>query len=188
MALTIGDRPVHPLTADDVLAMVDAGVLGEHDRVELLLGVLTEMSPQDPPHAVVTQRLTRWLAPLMVAGTHDVRVQLPFRVPDDTSLPEPDVAVVARDDARVDHPREALFVIEVADSSVRVDTVVKPPLYAAAGVPDYWVVDVAGRRVEIFEGPAADGYRHRRVVDAGVVRPRSVDVAPLVLSELFAGL
>ena len=188
MVLTVGDRPVRPLTADDVMEMVRAGIIGDDDRVELLHGVLTAMSPQHPPHAVVTQRLTRWLAPLMVEGAHDVRVQLPFRVPDQTSLPEPDIAVVERDDARIDHPQEALLVIEVADSSLRVDTAIKPALYASAGVPEYWVVDVAGHRVRIFERPAGDAYRERRVLDAGSAAPHAIDAGVLDLDALFVGV
>jgi len=188
MALTVGDRPVHPLTAEDVMGMVRAGILGEDDRVELLHGVLTAMSPQDPPHAIVVQRLTAWLAPLMVAGTCDVRVQLPFVVPDATSLPEPDIAVVDHVRGTVDHPRAARLLIEVAGSSLRVDTSIKPALYAAAGVLEYWVVDVPGRRLRVFEAPSGDGYRQERVLDSGRAAPRSIDVEPLVLAELFAGL
>src|SRR3712207_682706 len=98
MALTYEGRAIRPLTADDVMAMARHGIIHEDERVELLHGVLTKMMSQDPPHAVVTQRLNRWLAPLMAAGTHDVRVQLPIVVPDRTSLPEPDIAVIERDD------------------------------------------------------------------------------------------
>jgi len=88
--------------------------------------------------------------PIRPLTVQDVRVQLPLRVPDATSLPEPDVAVVARDDLTISHPRTALLVIEVAESSLPVDTTVKPALYAAAGVPD----GVLGRR---RPGPPARG-------------------------------
>jgi Uma2 family endonuclease len=188
MRLTVAGREIRPLTADDAMQMVRAGILGEEERVELLDGVLTAMSPQDPPHAVVVQRLTRWLAPVMVAGTHDVRVQLPFGVPDPTSLPEPDVAVVGRGGAAVRHPVAAALIVEVAFSSHATDLGRKTELYAAAGVPEYWVVNVPHRAVHVHLDPLAGGYRQMRTSKPPeTVRPVAVDVAPLGLVELFAG-
>jgi len=189
MALTVGDRPIRPITADEAMAMVRAGIIGEHDRVELLQGVLTEMSPQDPPHAIVVQRLNAWLAPLMAAGSHDVRVGLPFVVPDPTSLPEPDIALVEHAPGSIAHPSTALLVIEAANSSRRVDTTIKPLLYAAASVPEYWVADVRGQRVERFAGPGASGYLHRTSHAPGeVLEPGVAGVEPLDLAGLFHGL
>lgn len=188
MSLTVGDREVRPLTADEAMEMVRLGIIGEDERVELLHGVLTRMSPQDPPHAYLTQLLTAWLAPLMVAGTHHVRVQLPLSVPDRTSLPEPDVAVVARGDADYTrHPLGALLVIEVAYSSIRIDTKIKPPLYASAGTPEYWVVDVTGRKVEVFTNPTPNGYADRTIHQPPtLLRPTSLDTEPLDLATLFS--
>lgn len=188
MALTYGDRDVRPLSADEVLRMVEAGILDEGPRFELLRGVLTEVSPQNERHAAVVQRLVRWLAPLVVAGTHDARAQLPLRVPDRTSLPEPDIAVVERDETSIAHPSSALLVIEVAVSSLRLDTTIKPPLYAAAGVPEVWVVDVEGRLVRCFSEPSARGYRGERVVRDGWLSPLAVDVPQLEVGSLLAGL
>ena len=188
MALTVEDRPVRPLTADEAMRMVELGIIGPDERVELLHGVLTRMSPQHPPHAVPTQRLTTWLAPLMVAGTHDVRVQLPLTVPDRTSLPEPDIAVVEHDEV-IAHPSTALLVVEVAVSSLRIDTRIKPPLYAAAGVPELWVVDIPGGHVNVFTEPGAEGYaRREHHAPPAALRPRALDVDPLDLRTLFAGL
>jgi Uma2 family endonuclease len=189
MALTVGDRDVRPLTADEVLRMVEFGILSEDEPVELLLGVLTAVRPQTEEHAAVLQRLLRWLAPLVVAGAHDVRMQMPLVVPDRTSLPEPDVAVVERDDSSLAHPTTALLVIEVAVSSLRTDTRVKPPLYAAAGVPELWVVEPQGRRVRVFGDPRDGSYAGElRAGPDDLLQPRAVDVAPLDLAELFAGL
>ena len=188
MAFALEDRPVRPLTADEVMAMVRAGILDGDERVELLHGVLTRMSPQDPPHSAPVQRLTTWLAPLLVAGSHGLRVQLPMRVPDRTSLPEPDIAVVERTSV-VEHPSTALLVIEVAVSSLLTDTRIKPALYAAAGVAELWVLDVAGRRVECFTDPRADGYAARRTVEPPErLTPQAVDIEPLDLAGLLAGL
>lgn len=189
MALTVGDREVRPLTADEVLRMVEAGILSEDEPVELLEGVLTEVSPKSPAHAEVMARLGRWLAPLVVAETHDVRTEHPLVVPDRTSLPEPDVAVVERGDYSKRHPETALLVVEVAVSSLTTDTKVKPRLYASAGVPELWVVDVAGRCVRVFTDPCAEGYAAERVAGEGeVLQPSTLDVEPLAVSELLAGL
>ena len=188
MPLTVGDRTVRPLTADEVLRMVATGILSEDEPVELLHGVLTAVSPHSEPHVAVLQRLHRWLAPLIVDGRHDVRLQMPLVVPDRSSLPEPGLAVVTRDDSTIAHPTSALLVIEVAVSSLAADTSIKPPLYAAAGVPEYWVVDVPGRRLRIFSQPGPSRYGvEGTVAPPGPARARGIDVEPLDLDALFAG-
>ena len=186
--LAVEDREIRPLTADEVMRMVAAGILGENEHVELLHGVLTAVSPQDPPHALPIRRLTRWLASGVSDGRFDLAVQLPLRVPDPTSLPEPDVLVTEPSD-EVPHPETALLAIEVAWSSKRVDLRVKPPLYAAAGVPECWVVDVAARAVERFSEPTSQGYAARsRSVPPEALAPIAFAVEPLALEALFAGL
>ncbi|HEX8084259.1 MAG TPA: Uma2 family endonuclease [Solirubrobacteraceae bacterium] len=182
MAIVVGDRPIRPITGDEAIAMVEAGIIGPEERVELLHGVLTQMSPQYVPHAGVTERLNTWLAPVLIEGTHSVRIQLPFRVPDRTSLPEPDVAVVLREDAPTDHPSSAALIIEVAWSSLKVDTEIKTPLYAAADVEEYWVIDVASKRVEVFLP------ERRTIAPPDKPQPRALDVEPLDLDALFRGL
>jgi Uma2 family endonuclease len=187
MAFTLGDRPVRPLTADEVLRMVEAGILGEGRRVELLHGALTEMSPQSPEHAEIVVRLTRWLDAALPRFV--VRGRSPLMVPDRTSLPEPDIAVVEPGEYLRAHPEGALLVIEVASSSLEIDTRIKPDLYAAAGVPVYWVVDVVTKRVRVFREPRGGGYAARTMLGPdGSLAPVAVDVAPLELAELFRGL
>lgn len=187
MALTVGDRPIHPLTADDVIRMVDAGILGEDDRVELLGGVLTEVSPKSPEHGTVIARLVRWLVASDPDGRYDVRTEHPLLVADRRSLPEPDIAVVERG-AAAGHPTTALLVVEVAVSSLVADTQVKAPLYAGAAVPEYWVVDVPGRRLVRFTDPAEGGYAASEElgVDAAPPAPAFVQAEPLSLATLLA--
>ncbi len=189
MPFAVGDRAVRPLTADEVLRMVDVGILGEDEPVELLHGVLTEVSPKSPDHEAVKARLIRWLALASAAGGHEVRVEAPIVVPDTTSLPEPDVLVVPAGQDPTRHPTTALLVIEVAVSSLRTDTTVKPALYAAAGVPEVWVVDVCARRVHVLSDPGTGGYAIEVVVGPdGLAAPRQVEAEPLDLAGLFAGL
>jgi Uma2 family endonuclease len=188
MALTVGDRPIRPLTADEVMAMVAAGILGEDDRVELLLGALTAVSPKSAEHGSVIARLVRWLIASDPDERYEVRTEHPLRVPDRTSLPEPDVVVVPCGPSS-EHPTTAVLVIEVAASSLATDTEVKPALYATAGVPEYWVVDLVRREVIKFTQPADGRYdevvRHRPPEH---VRPVSVAVeAPVDLARVFSG-
>jgi len=189
MALSLGDRPLHRLSVGDVLGMVAAGILGEDDRVELLEGALVDMSPKSPEHTALLTVLMRWLAPLVVAGEHDLRIGQPLVVPGGESLPEPDLAVVARGSKLTSHPSTALLVVEIAVSSLATDTTVKPALYCAAGVPDYWVVDVAGRRVEVRRDPVGNDYRRLDVLGPGqAVTAPGLEVPPLELAALFAEL
>jgi Uma2 family endonuclease len=189
MPLTVGDRDVRPLTADEVMRMVETGILAEDEPVELLHGVLTAVSPKTPAHGVVLSRLLTWLGAGATAGRYTLRTEHPLSVPDRTSLPEPDLAVIAPGvDLTSTHPRTALLIVEVSVTSLRLDATVKPALYAAAGVPEYWVVDVPGRFARIFSAPEPAGYGIELVTGSGTIRPQHVDAPPLDLASLFAGL
>jgi Uma2 family endonuclease len=145
-------------TVDEVMQMVAAGVLDEDDRVELIEGELLVMSPQDPPHASIIERLTGKLV-AAYGASHRIRVQLPL-LASETSLPEPDLAVVRGDERTYEsrHPGgdDAVLVIEVSWSSRRRDRR-KAAIYGSAGVPVYWRLDVETRRLEVNEKPASDG-------------------------------
>jgi len=136
-------------------ALVAAGVF-QDERVELLEGVVVSMSPNDPPHASPVELLTAILVPAL-AGRARVRIQLPI-VAADESEPEPDVAVVPAADYSREHPASAFLVVEVADSSLRKDRLVKGPLYARSGFQEYWVVNVRAKAIEVHRGPSADGW------------------------------
>lgn len=188
MGFGLDERTVRPLTADEVMRMVELGILPEDEPVELLHGALTEVSAKTPGHEAVKMRLHRWLAPAVVGGRCDLRLESPLVVPDRTSLPEPDIAVIERDDA-IAHPRTALLVIEVAVSSLKTDTRVKPALYAAASVGELWVVDVPAQRLEVFAVPGPGGYAdHTVMTPPSLLTPRFVPVGPLDLATLLAGL
>lgn len=188
MAFTIEERSLHPLTADQVVEMATLGLFDQGPRVELLHGALTRMSPHNPEHAVPIERLTLWLASAVQQQGLRLRVQLSFRVKDETSLPEPDLLVSLPEGT--DHPRAAVLVIEVANSSLNLDTKVKGPLYAATGVPEYWIVDAVTRQVHVHTEPTpSDGYaRTTTYGDGQEVSPRAVTAAPLDVTALFRGL
>jgi len=176
--------PVHPLTADDVDAMVEADILGGDDRVELLDGVLVEMSPHGPAHAAAIRRLTVLLAPVAANAGLAVTPQCPLDVASAISQPEPDLYVAASGgwDA---YPTGALLVIEVSVTSRAVDLGRKAAIYAAAGIPDYWVLDLDNRRLVVHRDPVDDRYETvQALTDADVVTaarlPLTVAVAELM--------
>ena len=142
--------------------MISGGVLNEDDRVMLLEGEIYEMSPQNSPHSTAIGLLHHALT--SETDTH-VRVQMPLYL-GPSSDPEPDLAVVAgglRDYVQ-EHPRSALLVVEVADSSVAFDCGRKAKLYARYAIPEYWVLDLPGRRVHRHTQPHELGYEAVEVV------------------------
>lgn len=145
-------RPLRRVEYDRLVAL--GAFTGE--RVELLDGRLVTMSPHGEPHAYSITRLTKLLVQRL-GDRADVRVQLPF-VASELSEPEPDLAVVAPGDYLDDHPHHAWVVIEVASSSLDEDRRVKAPLYAAAGVPEYWIVNLEERVLEVHRMPSGGAY------------------------------
>jgi Uma2 family endonuclease len=142
-----------PIRVDEYHRMIEAGILGEEEDVQLIDGVLVGMTPQGRLHAFVIQELNRLLVRAL-ADEYNVLTQLPLTLGDE-SEPEPDLAVVRAEDARsrTRHPSTALLVIEVAGDSLRLDRESKAALYARAGVPEYWIVNLAAASVEVYRDP-----------------------------------
>ncbi|MBA2348899.1 MAG: Uma2 family endonuclease, partial [Solirubrobacterales bacterium] len=134
--------PIHRLSFEDVLAMVEAGIIGETDHVELENGVLVEMEPSGGSHANRVEWLTRHFVRAL-GDEYAVRVQSTFLIPDG-GFYEPDL-IVARPTGD-ELPRTGELVVEVAFSSRRRDDE-KAATYAAAGVREYWIVDVQAGEV-----------------------------------------
>ena len=147
--------------------MGDAGLFA-NERVELLDGTIVTMAPQSPPHAGTVVRLHRALI-RAIDKAADVRMQPPI-VLDDWSEPEPDVIVCRLDpyDYTREHPRpdQILLVAEVAVSSLAYDRGRKAQAYARAGILEYWIVDVDGRRIEVLRYPDTATGRYRVVAIA----------------------
>ena len=156
--------PAGLFTAERYFRLVDEGVLEPEDRVELLEGVVVAMAPPNTSHAAAITKVTRSL----VGGIGDraaVRIQLPF-IAGMYSVPDPDAAVVPgrADDYTDAHPRSALLVVEVADSSLQQDRLTKAMIYAAAGVPDYWIANVPGQQIEVHRDPDSAARRYRSII------------------------
>jgi len=148
-------------TADDVQRMLDAGILGEDERVELWRGGFLMMSPQRPRHSRYVRALMRGFQPLLAAGRADYTVQSPIHLAAD-SEPEPDFALVApRDDLYAEfHPRpeHVLLLVEVAETSDRTDRGTKLAGYAAAGIVECWLISAAQQTLTLYRDPSPRGY------------------------------
>lgn len=161
-----GVEPEH-LTAERYFALVGEGVLSERDRVELLNGVVVAMAPSSPRHASVVYRVTEALQDVL-RGRAAVRGQGPL-LAGRHSVPEPDVAVVAgrHEDFENEHPRSALLVVEVSAWSLGQDRLTKAAIYAAAGIPEYWIVNLRDLVVEVRRDPDTAFPRYRAVESFG---------------------
>jgi Uma2 family endonuclease len=161
----------HKISLEEFHRMVEAGVFPEDLRLELVEGDLVEMSPIGPKHAAIVRRLTALFAPLAARGEALLSVQNPLVA--GTSELYPDLALLRPDpgDYRFRHPegKDALLVVEVADTTLRYDLGTKLPLYARAGVPEVWVVDLEGGRVLVHRKPQGEAYGEVEALGPGEV-------------------
>lgn len=164
-------------TVDEYMGLVERGVLGPDDRVELLEGVIVAMPPQNPRHSSGCSRAYEALR-TTVGGRAFIRSQLSL-VLGERSVPEPDLAVVPGklQDYDKAHPTTALLVIEVADSSLLQDRLTKAAIYAAAEIPEYWIVNLVDDRVEIYRSPEPSKRHYRSQAMAG--RGESIEIVSL---------
>jgi Uma2 family endonuclease len=158
--------------------LVDLGMFAG-ERLELLDGLLVVREPQGSPHAATVGHLGQVLATAFGPGWH-LRLHSPLAL-DNDSEPEPDLAVVAgahRDYVSA-HPSTAALVVEVADSSLRLDRL-KGGLYARAGIQDYWIANVVEGVLEVYREPlpAADAPYGGVYRSAELLRPPAT-VTPL---------
>ena len=175
---------IRPLRRIEYESLVEQGLLAD-SRVELLLGALVDVTPQGPLHANVVRRLAERLTRELISDVH-TRVQSPLALSDD-SEPEPDIAVVPGGDYDTAHPSQALLVIEVADTSLHKDRGIKTALYATAGVPELWLVNLAEKIVEVHRQPSAGRYADiRRIGKDGCLEPAAFPTLKILLSEILS--
>lgn len=170
--------------------IVAAGVFDGKNkrRIELILGELREMNPIGSEHASAIDWLNEWSQFAAPRGTFSVRIQNPVAFIAHDSEPEPDIVWARRADYRTNHPTaaEILLLIEVSESSVDFDRREKAALYAAAGVVDYWIVNLIERVVEVRREPTATGYQAVETLGPGaLLSPIAVPAAKLDVAALF---
>jgi Uma2 family endonuclease len=179
-----GCDPIHRLDTETYNRMVETGAL-EDEPVELLDGLLVEMSPQSDSHIMAIVLLTRHFR----TAEAWLMVQLPLEA-SARSKPEPDFALI-RDGSPPNwrRPGAALLVVEVAVTSHREDRGKKLEIYAQAGIPTYWLVDVPGCTVEVRTDPGPKSYSHCEIYGIGTsVFSPAEGVPDLDVASLFAGL
>lgn len=175
-----GSESFRKFTVAEYNRMIAAGILDDEDAVELLEGHVVLKMPRDPRHDSTIQRMIPLVFPLCPAGW-SIRVQSAVTLSE--SQPEPDFALVrgSADDYEKHHPYpdQIGFVIEVANSSLQRDTLDKTRVYAADGIPEYWVVNLVDRRIEVYSqptGPApVPAYAGHRIATAGDTLPITLD-------------
>jgi Uma2 family endonuclease len=133
--------------------LVGLGIFDEDERIELLDGQLMVREPQGSRHGVAIELADSVLRAALGPGWR-VRVQLPIAL-DEGSEPEPDLSVVAGDprESRHRHPSRPALIIEVAESTLALDRDIKGPLFARAGVPEYWIVNLVSETLEVHRDP-----------------------------------
>jgi Uma2 family endonuclease len=176
----------HRFTLDEYHQLVDSGGLDEDSRVELIEGVIADMSPKTPRHERAIRWLTRWLLSAVDPEHFEVGVQTALTL--ERSEPEPDFSVLPRNAPQPYHPATAALVIEVAVSSQDRDLRQKPPIYARAGILEYWVIDLDRGRVVVHRDPQGDG-RYATIIEIpanGSVEARALTLPVLSVAELLA--
>ncbi len=178
--MSLGSRVHHRFTVNEYDEMIARGILNENDRVELIRGEIVDKMPIGPRHAACVKRLNA-LFQLLYRGRWTVSVQDPIAF--DDSKPEPDIALLRpREDYYSEgtpQPSDILLVIEVADFSLDFDRDTKAALYAEAGIPEYWIVNLIDNCLEVHRGPKADGsYADcQRVSKGGVIALLGEEIA-----------
>jgi Uma2 family endonuclease len=170
-------RPRRPFTADEYRRIVDAGILREDERVELLGGDIVQMTPVGDRHVEGVNRCTRAFAPAWIAGRLTVSTQNPVRLGDHDE-PQPDVALAPPGVLGAPRLGQVLLAIEVEDSSVEDDRAVKLPLYARAEIPETWILNVRDAVLERYRFPHPDGYARADTLLPGML------VAPVAFRDL----
>ncbi len=175
-------------TVEEYHRMIEAGILTPSDRVELIEGNIVSMAAKNPPHAATNLCAADYLKQLL-AGLALVRIQDPIQL-SQYSEPEPDIAIVALNARKyIDHhptPAEVLLLIEVADTSLQDDRMIKAPLYAKAGILEYWILDVNTRQVYVFRDPQDDGYTQEIILnEENLLTAIAFPDLPIALSQLF---
>jgi Uma2 family endonuclease len=177
---------IRRMTREEYHRLGEEGFFPPDKRVELIDGIVYEMPTQDSRHSGTIQAAQEELLLVFTEGFH-LRIQMPLAL-DLWSEPVPDLAVVPGHwrDYLSAHPTTAALVVEVAASSVRFDREDKRLLYAAAGIPEYWILFVKTKQLEVLRDPKAGDYRSRTILKPGdTVAPLAAPEALIQVADLL---
>jgi Uma2 family endonuclease len=156
------------LTIEEFERAWEEGAFPPDARLELIRGEVVEMSPIGDPHFLSVMFLGDLLSELRPKGISSL--QGPLRLPLQESVPQPDAVVFRRRSnfkTRPPRGKDALFVVEVSDSTLAYDRDVKMPLYAEVGIPEAWLVDLNAERILVYRRPSPEGYQEVRAYRRG---------------------
>jgi Uma2 family endonuclease len=174
-------------TTSEYLRMSETGVIRPDERVELIDGQVVAMSPQGPVHAALVARIGTLLAKRFPDDRFCIRQQSTLVLGEDY-VPEPDIAVAAGrcQEHEREWPKTILLVVEVSDTTLRLDRGRKSDLYGRAGVQEYWIVNVSERVVEVRREPSPAGFKSIRILQPeDEVAPPGPDGTAIRASELL---
>jgi Uma2 family endonuclease len=188
-----GDFELHRWKRVEYERVIEAGIFQPGDRIELVAGHLIVAEPQGRAHFTAIRAVEEALRAAF--GTAwEVRAQGPIAL-DDESEPEPDVAVVPGTfrDYSTGHPSRPVLIVEVSESSLRLDRRHKAGVYARNGIADYWIVNLVERVLEVYRDPAADvqaplGWAYRslqRLTAEASIAPLAIPATAVRVADLF---
>lgn len=182
------DVTLATITLEEYHQIVEVGIWDDR-KVELLNGVLVEMTPEGIPHAYGISSTSDYLRSILGERVQ-VREGHPITIPAIGSEPEPDIAIVRRSKVwYADHhpyPEDIYWLIEYSDSSIRKDLGVKASIYAAAGVPEYWVVNLQKNILLVFRSPVNGNYESIQKLTSGVIRTLSFPDIEIQVSQILS--
>ncbi len=191
---TVSLMTIRPLSLDEYHWLIEHGFFHEDEHVELIRGVLHQMSPEGPRHVAAIDRLhDHFFSKLRERA--QVRAQHPISLPSSNSEPEPDLVLAQKQEDyysdRHPVPADVFLVVEVAASSLGEDRRVKVPLYAAAGIAECWIVNLRDDRIEVYREPVVptEGapyyHQHLRYSAEDTLHPAQFPDCALAVKDLL---
>lgn len=180
----------HRFTVEEYDRMVEGEVFADRpdQRIELSLGELLDMNPPGPMHDEVVDRLRDWAAQAAAGRSFRVRTEKPISLPQQDSVPYPDLAIVKHRSYAVRRPEveDVFLLVEVADTSLGYDRLTKSLLYASAGIQEYWIVNIPQKSIEVMRDPAGETYAACFVAESSAtIEPFAFPGMSLVIARLF---
>ncbi|MBI1923147.1 Uma2 family endonuclease [Candidatus Poribacteria bacterium] len=185
--------PLRRFTVSEYHRMVEAGILYEGERVELIDGVIIKMA-QKSKHRIAKRKFAEQFYQIVLERKALLYVQAPITIADDTE-PEPDLALVEyrEDEYPEGHPTpgDVLLLIEVSDTTLGIDKSIKLPRYAASGIPEVWIVNLVDNRIEVYRDPLTlpDGTATYRIrtdfVKGDVFSPQAFSSLKIAVDEIW---
>jgi Uma2 family endonuclease len=173
-------------TVENYHQMIDTGILNNR-RVELINGEIIEMSPEGSFHSFVNEQGVIYLRSLL-GEKAVVREAHPITL--DNSEPEPDIAIVHPPRItyknRHPYPEDIYWLIEIADSTRKIDLGIKKSLYARVGIPEYWVIDLKNHSLKVFQNPLDGDYQIEREYRDGVIYSLAFPELEISVKKLIA--